>query len=112
MQPTSVSADAVPVAPTPLLDRSAFGPSGSGASLRFPPGSLAGENAEGSTTRPSEADRKLAFLTAPVDRKTTSPDRVQAPASRNVVQAGSVIPAALLTGLRSDLPGQITAQVR
>ena len=39
------------------------------------------------------------------------PDRVQAPASRNVVQAGSVIPAALLTGLRSDLPGQITAQV-
>jgi type IV secretion system protein VirB10 len=28
-----------------------------------------------------------------------------------VVQAGAVIPAALITGLRSDLPGQITAQV-
>ena len=111
VQPASVSAGAVPVAPTPLLDRSAFGPSGGGASLRFPPGSLAGEDGEGSTTQPSEADRKLAFLTAPVDRKTTSPDRVQAPPSRNVVQAGSVIPAALLTGLRSDLPGQITAQV-
>ena len=27
------------------------------------------------------------------------------------MQAGAVIPAALLTGLRSDLPGQITAQV-
>jgi type IV secretion system protein VirB10 len=27
------------------------------------------------------------------------------------VQAGSIIPAALITGIRSDLPGQITAQV-
>ena len=33
------------------------------------------------------------------------------PASPYVVQAGSVISAALITGLRSDLPGQITAQV-
>ena len=32
-------------------------------------------------------------------------------ASPYVVQAGSVIPAALITGIRSDLPGQITAQV-
>jgi len=110
VQPASLSA-AVPVAPMPLLDRSAMEPNGGAASLRFPRATLAGEDGEGSTTQPSEADRKLAFLTAPVDRKTTSPDRVQAPASRNVVQAGSVIPAALLTGLRSDLPGQITAQV-
>jgi type IV secretory pathway VirB10-like protein len=33
------------------------------------------------------------------------------PASPFVVQAGTVIPAALITGIRSDLPGQITAQV-
>ena len=56
-------------------------------------------------------DRKLAFLTAPVDRKTVSPDRLVNPASRDVVQAGAVIPAALITGIRSDLPGQVTAQV-
>ncbi len=56
-------------------------------------------------------DRKLAFVNAPVDRRTTSPDRVAAPASRYVVQAGSVISASLITGIRSDLPGQITAQV-
>ena len=56
-------------------------------------------------------DRKLAFLNASVDRRTTSPDRVAAPASSYVVQAGNVIPASLLTGIRSDLPGQITAQV-
>jgi type IV secretion system protein TrbI len=56
-------------------------------------------------------DRKLAFVNASVDRRTTSPDRVEAPASSHVVQAGNVIPASLITGIRSDLPGQITAQV-
>jgi type IV secretion system protein VirB10 len=56
-------------------------------------------------------DRKLAFVNAPVDRRTTSPDRLVRPASPFVVQAGTVIPAALITGIRSDLPGQITAQV-
>ncbi|OAI30867.1 conjugal transfer protein TraI [Methylosinus sp. R-45379] len=56
-------------------------------------------------------DRKTAFLTASTDRRTVSPDRLAKPASSYVVQAGTVIPAALITGLRSDLPGQITAQV-
>jgi type IV secretory pathway VirB10-like protein len=56
-------------------------------------------------------DRNLAFLNASVDRRTTSPDRLAAPASPYIVQAGTVIPAALVTGIRSDLPGQITAQV-
>ena len=56
-------------------------------------------------------DRKLAFVNASVDRRTTSPDRVVAPASSYVVQAGNIIPASLITGIRSDLPGQITAQV-
>jgi len=56
-------------------------------------------------------DRKLAFFNASVDRRTTSPDRVAKPASPYVVQAGTVIPGALITGIRSDLPGQITAQV-
>jgi type IV secretory pathway VirB10-like protein len=56
-------------------------------------------------------DRKLAFVNASADTRTTSPDRVAAPASTYVVQAGNIIPAALITGIRSDLPGQITAQV-
>lgn len=56
-------------------------------------------------------DRKLAFLTAPVDRRTVSPDRLTNPPSPYVVQAGAVIPAALITGIRSDVPGQVTAQV-
>jgi len=56
-------------------------------------------------------DRKSAFLSGPVDRKTVSPDRLENPVSRYVVQAGAVISAALITGIRSDLPGQVTAQV-
>jgi type IV secretion system protein VirB10 len=56
-------------------------------------------------------DRKLLFINAPVDRRTTSPDRLSRPASPFVIQAGTIIPAALITGVRSDLPGQITAQV-
>jgi type IV secretion system protein TrbI len=56
-------------------------------------------------------DRKSAFLNSAVDRRTVSPDRLANPASRYVVQAGAVIPAALITGIRSDLPGQVTAQV-
>ncbi|OAH31265.1 conjugal transfer protein TraI [Methylorubrum populi] len=60
---------------------------------------------------PSAQDRQLAFLNQAPDKRTVSPDRVAAPASANVLQAGAVISAALITGIRSDLPGQITAQV-
>lgn len=56
-------------------------------------------------------DRREAFLDETVDRRTVSPDRLQALPSPYVLQAGTVIPAALVTGLRSDLPGQIAAQV-
>lgn len=60
---------------------------------------------------PTAQERQVAFLNAPVDRRTVSVDRVAAPASPYVLQAGAVISAALITGIRSDLPGQITAQV-
>lgn len=60
---------------------------------------------------PSAQERQLAFLNQTPDKRTVAPDRVAAPASANVLQAGAVISAALITGIRSDLPGQITAQV-
>lgn len=62
-------------------------------------------------TTPTAQDRQNAFLNAAADRRTVAADRVAAPASPNVLQAGAVISAALITGIRSDLPGQITAQV-
>ncbi|MPZ35918.1 MAG: conjugal transfer protein TraI [Rhodospirillales bacterium] len=66
---------------------------------------------DGPTGNLASQDRKLAFLNGNVDRRTVSADRIEAPASPYVLQAGAVLPAALLTGLRSDLPGQVTAQV-
>ena len=59
----------------------------------------------------SSQSGKLGFLTASGDRRTTASGRLSAPADPNVVQAGSIISAALITGIRSDIPGQITAQV-
>ena len=67
--------------------------------------------AAGPTSRPDTTERQEAFMDRDVDRRTTAADRLQAPPSPFVLQAGSVIEAALITGLRSDLPGQITAQV-
>lgn len=51
------------------------------------------------------------FLSGAASQNTVSLDRLTAPVSPYVVQAGAVIPAALITGIRSDLPGHITAQV-
>ena len=59
----------------------------------------------------SEADRRRAFLERASDRRTVSAERLAGLASPEVLQAGSVIPAALITGIRSDLPGLVTAQV-
>ena len=55
--------------------------------------------------------QKLAFVNAVGGSPTVSDYRLEKPASRYVLQAGAVIPAALITGIRSDLPGQVTAQV-
>ena len=54
---------------------------------------------------------KRTFMAQASNQRTVSVERLTAPASPNIVQAGSIIPAALITGVRSDLPGQITAQV-
>jgi len=59
----------------------------------------------------SEQAGKRAFMAHASSQRTVSVERLAAPASPNIVQAGSIIPAALITGVRSDLPGQITAQV-
>ncbi|MBK6491600.1 MAG: TrbI/VirB10 family protein [Sphingomonadales bacterium] len=59
----------------------------------------------------SDTGRKLAFLERASDRRTVSGERLTGLASPSILQAGSVIPAALITGIRSDLPGLVTAQV-
>ena len=55
--------------------------------------------------------QKEAFLSARADQAIYLPQRLQTPRSPYQLMAGSVIAAALITGLNSDLPGQVVAQV-
>lgn len=84
---------------------------GPGAAAIAPPPDLTGLGLAPPPATPSAQDRQLAFLNAAPDRRTVAPDRVAAPTSPYILQAGAVIAAALITGIHSDLPGQITAQV-
>lgn len=51
------------------------------------------------------------FLDRPAEHRPVSSHRLEAPPSSALLQAGSVIPAALMTGIRSDRPGLVAAQV-
>lgn len=56
-------------------------------------------------------DRKTAFVNSRVDTAIYSPQRLETPRSPYELMAGTMISAALVTGLNSDLPGQVIAQV-
>lgn len=56
-------------------------------------------------------DQKEAFIAKAGDAGTRNPGSLQLPASPYQVMAGTVIPAALVTGINSDLPGQVIANV-
>jgi type IV secretion system protein VirB10 len=60
---------------------------------------------------PNRQERKAAFLGEQVDTAIYNPHRLQEPLSPYQVMAGTIIPASLITGLNSDLPGQVIAQV-
>jgi type IV secretion system protein VirB10 len=99
---TSIREFALPTLQSATTDTSAVTSNQPGQPTQSPADETLAQNGQ---------DRKLAFVNGTVDRRTTSADRIAAPASSYVVQAGNVIPASLITGIRSDLPGQITAQV-
>ncbi len=82
-----------------------------GPSLAGSPPPADSPSAAPSTAPQNEAGRKQAFLERASDRSTVSAERLTGLASPEILQAGSVIPAALITGIRSDLPGLVTAQV-
>jgi type IV secretion system protein VirB10 len=84
-----------------------------GLGAQLPPGSIvpsaalaAGQAAAaGSTAAPRPA-------LAASDRPEVLQAALRAPVSPYEIKAGTVIPAVLLTGLNSDLPGQLIGQVR
>lgn len=56
-------------------------------------------------------DQKQAFVANSGDTATRNPASLQLPTSPYQVMAGTIIPAALVTGINSDLPGQVIANV-
>jgi type IV secretion system protein VirB10 len=60
---------------------------------------------------PNAQQRKADFVAARDTGGDVNEHRLSPPASPNMLSAGSVIAASLITGLRSDLPGLVTAQV-
>lgn len=125
MVPVPPVAPAPPAAPDPaaeareraLRDREAAQASrlflGGGSAADAPSLVLGAPNGDAPLADPdtSRSAARKAFLAGGEERPFESAHRVQAPSSGNILQAGSIIPAALITGIRSDLPGQVTAQV-
>ena len=96
---------------------------GQGAPGALPRGESAGQPPETATPNAAAApstgvaqdqnrqDRKLAFLATKPDESIYNPHGLQDPASPYQVMAGTVIAAGLVTGINSDLPGLVIAQV-
>jgi type IV secretion system protein TrbI len=98
---------------------SAPGPSSAPPSLAAPPAGLPGAGLP--ATDPSQSadvwdpnlqTRKNAFLDDPRAQADYLPTTLQPALSPYEVKATTIIPATLITGINSDLPGPIIAQVR
>ena len=60
---------------------------------------------------PADAGRKLDFVSAMDGKSVYNPHQIQDPVSPYEVMAGTLISASLITGLESDLPGLVVAQI-
>ncbi len=86
------------------------------ASVNFPDLSAFAPSREGAfgsslSEDPNRQVRKLDFLGEEPDPSIYNPHRLETPVSPYQLMAGTIIPATLLTGVNSDLPGQVIAQV-
>ncbi|MFP3688106.1 MULTISPECIES: TrbI/VirB10 family protein [Burkholderia] len=82
----------------------AFNPMGAG------PASTAAQPNDPTAVQ-NRQDQKEAFMAKGGDTVTSNTGVLQAPASPYTVMASTTIPAALVTGINSDLPGEIIAEV-
>jgi type IV secretion system protein TrbI len=72
---------------------------------------LAGGDVDLQANDPTEQLRKLSFLKAGPEKDIYNPHGLQKPASPYQLMAGTIIAASLVSGLNSDLPGFVIAQV-
>jgi type IV secretion system protein TrbI len=88
--------------PVPRTKDNALAPAG--------PTATAGDF-EASSAPATEPVRKLAFLKAAPDKEIYNPHALERPVSPYQLMAGTIIAASLISGLNSDLPGFVIAQV-
>lgn len=86
------------------------GAQGGGMQMNGPAGGNARQVRQ-SGDDPNQQGDKRTFAAESGGRSPYASGRVQSQVSPNEVKAGTVIPATLITGLNSDLPGQLVAQV-
>ncbi len=84
---------------------------GGGDPAAAPPSGKDGRLALDPDRDPNNQQRKLDFIGQRAGDDIYNSHALQTPASPHQVMAGSVIAASLITGLNSDLPGLVTAQV-
>ena len=72
---------------------------------------LSGTDADALANDTTDQTRKLSFLKSGPEKEIYNPHALQKPASPYQVMAGTVIAASLVSGLSSDLPGFVIAQV-
>ncbi|AIJ46955.1 conjugative transfer protein TrbI [Comamonas testosteroni TK102] len=102
-QAAGAVAQAVPGAPDMASALAGFDPLAAG------PASTAAQSTD-PTTAQNRQDQKEAFLKGG-STETHNSGKLQMPASPYQVMAGTVIAAALVTGIKSDLPGDVIATV-
>lgn len=89
-------------------------PQGDASQLPSPFAALQGfdtPQGQGQLAPQTNQDKKLAFLSGKGDDQIYNPHALQKPVSPYTLMAGSIIPASLITGLNSDLPGFVIGQV-
>jgi type IV secretion system protein VirB10 len=95
-----------------LVDTAGAGPSPPPAPAAPAPSTTAvPATAAATAPEPGSQGAKQAFLGRPADPSAVDPGRLVPAASANILSAGTVIAASLVTGLNSDLPGLVVAQV-
>lgn len=76
------------------------------------PQGMPGDMEYGSQGDVNQQGQKQAFLNASNDNSPYLKNTRMAPLGITEVKTGSIIPGVMITGINSDLPGQITGQVR
>lgn len=66
---------------------------------------------DGTTDDQNKQDEKINFLNSSRENDYVSKQRLKEPVSKYQVMAGTIIPAVMISGINSDLPGKLLAQV-